>query len=392
MTPSRTRRRIARVLNVLIVAGLMLAFAPPPGAVQAAQKTTLFDDALGDYFNWFWTDQREIQTPSDICPPSPAPCLSLPARFPNPDGVDTLPIASTYDAQESKAEEQKISGIFFDITARGVVPGSTIKKLTISLLEEGGRNQAGKSIKACLMADQFSGGEAELWANRPPVDESKCVQGTQITIGTPPAPYWIFDITNIAKGWGVDPFSNYGVMLKPVIPAGVGPTDGTWQINLKVPRRDDPDTELNEYEDTKTRARMTYDFTLPPPPPPPPPIDNGSGSGSGGFVPPPPPPEVPTLEPVPSTQPTVPSSEPVADKVPEPKVPGQVWLLLPVGILVLSMTRSAVLEPESAGDGARVIEAIRRRNAQRRGAPFDEEEAPAFASRLSKKIFGRFAR
>jgi hypothetical protein len=56
---------------------------------------------------------------------------------------------------------------------------------------------------------------------------------------------------------------------------------------------------------------------------------------------------------------------------PTPKLPGIVWALLPIGILLIYLLRSVLLEPAGMRtDG--VIAAIRRRNAAARGETVEE--------------------
>lgn len=396
MRASRTRRRIARVLNVLILAGLALAFGPPPAPpAEAAPKQALFIFGA-DQFNSYWRNQREVQVQPPQCPPV-GPCLSIPVRLSNPDGADALPVSVSPETAADgtvSAQPEKMSAIAFDLVGRGVEPGSELTMFTLSILEEGARSADGKVIKACRITDIWPHNEtgAELWANRPPYDDGNCVAGRR-DVAASGEIRWLFTLSTLGRPWASDPLENNGVMLVPDM-SGAASTD-SWQITLKVPLPDNPTTgDANEYEETKTRVRIVYDFR--PPPPEPPPDDGGGDGGSGGSgggggpvgpVDPGPtgptdPGPTPTSEPTPTADP-----EPVADTKPGP--PGQVWLLIPVGLIALAMTRAAVDEP--AGEtttGRGVVTAIRRRNATARG---EGTEGPAPESKL-KRLLGRFRR
>lgn len=387
---------MARALNVLILTGLGLAFGPPPAPpAQAAPKQTLFIFQT-DQFSSFWRNQRQVpvEPPGGECPPV-GPCLSIPVRLSNPDGADTIPVAASPEVQDDGSTEvtaEKMSALLFDISAppRNVPLESTVTRFTVSILEEGSRNADGKKIKACRITDVWAHSEsgAELWGDRPPFESSGCVQGTRNVGATEIR--WEFNVTPLSGLWGQDPLENYGFMLVPDIPAGAPPTE-TWQITLKAPQPNNETTmDANEYEDTKNRIRLVYDFT----PPPPEVVDDGGDDGdigggtgggdTGGGVEPEPPPPAPTTEPTP--EPTT-EPEPVAEtKTPGP--PGQVWLLLPAGLFALALTRSAVEEPigETSSAGG-VVAAIRRRNAAARGEQPGEAAGPK-----AKGFLGRFRR
>jgi hypothetical protein len=380
-----------RVLNVLILTGIALAFGPPPSpTAEAAAKQALFIFQT-DQFNSYWRNQREVQVQPPECPPV-GPCLSVPVRLSNPDGADALAVAVSSEVREDGSlavTPEKMSAIAFDLSERGVEDGDTINLFTLSIVEEGARNADDKVIKACRITEQWPHNEtgAELWANRPPYEDGGCVAGQRQVNATEIR--WTFNLTKFAGLWD-DPLENNGVMFVPDIPSNAGATEN-WQITLKVPQPDKPaTTDSNEYEETKSRVRLVYDFRKAPPEV----IDDGGDGGNtgGGTGPTGPidiPPSVPS-EPVPTT---VPTTEPVAEPAPaaetKPSPPGQVWLLIPVGLVALAMTRSAVEESvDDAASGRGVVASIRRRNAAARG---DASEGAADESKI-KRFLGRFRR
>src|SRR5207302_3341632 len=119
-------------------------------------------------------------------------------------------------------------------------------------------NVTGHQIEACRATAYWpDGGGAEKWpkgAKTTPIPfaASSCVAGKRV--GTPGKMFWVFDLTQLAQPWGVNPNKDFGIVLYPVIPKSPGPQDQEWQDNLKVPARDDPTTPTNEYNDTKNRV------------------------------------------------------------------------------------------------------------------------------------------
>jgi hypothetical protein len=167
-----------------------------------------------------------------------------------------------------------------------------------------------------------------------------------------------------------------------------GGTQETWQVNLKVPTEDDPGTPANEAETSKNYAMLELEFV------PGKPLKleiadtgdtttTGATTGTGGTT-------VGGTSGTPSlgstdltgasggipgtgtgttpvTAPPVPAGlTPASDA--EPRLPAYVWLAVPLGLLALSAVRSVVLEPAGGPRPDGVIAAIRRRNAERRGA------------------------
>jgi hypothetical protein len=209
-------------------------------------------------------------------------------------------------------------------------------------------------------------------------------------VPTGSSPLWTFDLTKIAEGWGKDPYGNNGFMLLGVLQN----TGETWQVNLRIPTKDNTATTENDYEITKNRARLQLAFVpgkepkikpIATPPPPAAPsggstsssggvgsvggiapstdLTGGSGGGFGGGFPSAGTDIAPAPPPLPTTPQAITQPQPT-----EPRLPGYVWLLIPGGLLALAALRSVVLEPVGGTRADGVIAAIRRRNAERRGA------------------------
>lgn len=384
-------RATARLLIAATLAILALASGP---SASAGQQTLLFNFRF-DRTTWFWTQQRDVPVEAPVAVPG-APVPSQRVRVRSPQAANSLPVA----VEDGKYE--KISAILFDLAERGVEPGATIRKFVLSLLEDdaGDRiasfNSRGRVIQACRIDDFWPAGEAEEWATQPPFggkpapsvspfEEGACVEGKRVEN---PA-RWVFDLTGVAEPWGADPLENYGVMLVGVLGDG-GPTE-TWQINLKFPLRDNPDTDSNEYEDTKNYATVQLSFTpgaalMAPPPLGPAPAPPPEEAEVAGFEVPPPPSSV-APEPPPTGPVSTPAGQPVAaPALPPIEMPGAVWALVPLGLLALAAARSVVLEPVAGAKAGGVIFSIRQRNAERRGVPLSEEEADPLAA--AKRFLG----
>ncbi|MBI4259799.1 MAG: hypothetical protein HY658_04465, partial [Actinobacteria bacterium] len=276
----------------------------------------------------------------------------------------------------------------FSLADRGVVPGSTITQLVL-VIEEGrpgpefpSFNATEKLIQACKITNFWPPGEAELWETIPPFEEGACAEGTRQEGETPDQPTtWTFDLTALAAEWGTDPFANNGVMLVGVPGAG-GPQD-SWQINLKIPARDDVATPNNEYDDTQARTYVLLQFQ------PGAPADVGStpvspvgGSTGGGTT---------TLNGDPLGGSTAGGAgsgdagagtgfdstaggdaggnqeQPPLIPLAGPRFPWYVWLLIPVALAASAAVRAALLEAAPGGRPDGVIAAIRRRGAELRG-------------------------
>jgi hypothetical protein len=301
-----------------------------------------------------------------------------------------------------------MAAIKFDLVERGVTPGSTIEDLVLGIEESADKNEqpsvnvGAAKIQACVILDVLSGGENERFADRPAYSESDCVEGARETPPAPAAPRWTFDLTTLSTPWAEDPFSNNGVMLLGILQDG-GPSE-TWQVNLKIPARDDDGTEVDEYEETKGRATLTLEFVPGEEPALPESLDpGGSGGGSGGSG------SLggsfggapaidltgaggPPVAPAPSAAPTPDATPVAAVGPPEPRLPSSVWLLIPLGLLALSAVRSVVLEPAGGPRPGGAIEAIRRRNAERRGGALRTQADPLLAVASAVVAMGGRAR
>jgi hypothetical protein len=402
----RQESLFGRGLAVLVAAGLGLSLTGPASAAKPKKGTHSFEYGK-DISAWYWKEQTDQPvTPPTPLPP-PVPPVEPRVRLPNPQRLDTLPVAV------NQAQHERMSAIRFDLSERGVTPGSTIKKLILSIQESQDRNEHPSfrpetaKIQACRINDVLAPGDAERFEERPAFAEKDCVEGKREVPAPPQPPVWLFELTKISDPWGKDPFSNNGVMLLGVIQGGGA--GETWQVNLKIPSRDNPDTQPDEYLETKQRASIELEFE------PGDPLAAGSkggkksasldtgvssgpassgipssssgfgpstdlaGSSTGGF---PGSASGTQASPAPAAQ-----AAPVAQTGPaEPRLPAYVWLLIPVGLLALSAVRSAVLEPVGGPRPDGVIAAIRRRNAERRGGPIREVTDPLsrFTASLSR--------
>ncbi|MGH3717168.1 MAG: hypothetical protein ACRDT4_27455, partial [Micromonosporaceae bacterium] len=221
---------------------------------------------------WFWVRQVDQETAG--------PRVSLP----NPQRPETLPVA--YES----GEPSKLSSLKFDLAGRAVPAGSKITKFTLTIVEATDpaevptSNPSARVLQACTAASEWADAQAELWEAKPK-SGTDCAKGVRKeTPATDKAPLrvtWSFDLTKVAATWGNDPYANYGLVFDGVVPANAGPTE-TWQVNLKLPQRDNQETPVNEYKDTANRvqASMTYlpgagTATAPPGVP--------GGAGAGGV-------------------------------------------------------------------------------------------------------------
>lgn len=354
-----------------VTLGLLLALTLFTGTARAETKTSTFEYA-SDATNWYWKDQ--IAETIAVGPVAQEVTLG------NPQAPTTLPVAA------QAGEPNKISALLFDLVSRGVEPGSSVSSFVFSIVEGGVDvsdrsqpdvqppfNTQGKAIQACPIVGVWAGGEgAELWEQAPAYDESSCVTGERKVEGG--TGRWSFDLSTLAAAWGEDPLANNGLMLVPVI-EGNPAVDGTWQINLRIPQRDDSETGgVDEYSQTKSRVSLKIAFT---PATPEEPADPGDITGGSGFVPVGPPPAgfgggfgtgsngiAPSGDSQPSGQTPVAVRQPTRSM---PQLPWYVWVLVPVGLLLTSTVRAVVLEPVGGARTGGVIEAIRAKNAELRG-------------------------
>jgi len=394
--------RVRRGLAVLLAAaGMAGAVGGPAAAAEKSQHPFQYGT---DVSSWYWEQQFDEEVTPPVPIPPPVPPVSQRVRLPSPQRPDTLPVGVF------EAAHERMAAIRFDLFERGVTPGSTINELVLRIEESTDKNEqpsmnAGAAkVQACVILDVLSGGENEQFADRPQYSESDCVEGARETPPAPAAPLWTFDLTALAGPWGEDPFANNGVMLLGILQGG-GVTE-TWQVNLKIPSRDDDGTEVNEYEQTKGRTTLTLDF-VPGEDPAAPGSESldeaasggasgGSGSLGGTFGGGTPSTDlsgagVPPVKPAASDTPG--TATPVAAVAPpEPRMPAYVWLLIPLGLLALSAVRSVVLEPAGGPRAGGVIEAIRLRNAERRGGALRAPADPLLAAATALVALGRRAR
>ena len=390
--------RIRRGLLVLAAVSVCVALAGP---VLAKEEKVHFTPGI-DVSSWYWTQQRdeEVTTPDGVPPPLPtcvpapppvgtvceAPPVANRTRLPNAYRADTLPVTM------NRGEKERKAAIKFDLLERGVTEGSKIKKLVLSIEEkplEPPCSQTSRNceppqqrpetakIQACRITEFLVAGENEEWKDAPKVEEKDCVDGTR---EAGPPVVWTFDLTKMADPWAKNPFENYGVMLQ-----GTG-TD-SWEVQFKVPRKDTPAEEGDQYELTKNRSFITIDY-IPGKPPkipevpevPEAPAAEDPGASTTGTssafttagTPAIPPSTDFTGEDIPGAEPPAPPAptEQAGFFAPQesgPRMPAYVWLAIPLGLLALSAVRSVVLEPVGGPRPDGVIAAIRRRNAERRG-------------------------
>jgi hypothetical protein len=379
-----------RALSVLAAATVALTLAPPAHAAES--ETVLF--AYGtDRRSWWWEKQQDEEVTVPVPPGSPIE-PSQRVRLPSPQRADTLPVGVI------QGDHERMSAVFLDLASRGVTEGSTITALAMTIEESQDKNEhpsvdPGKAtIQACRI-DEFwpdSDGNEE-WDTVPKFSEQDCVQGKRDTKGN--VPEWSFNLKPIAAKWGQDPNENQGVILLANLKNANDQT--TWQVNLKIPSRDNANTPGDEYKQTQKRLIVDLKFV---------PgelpgltgegFDSGStgfsssgssfgsstsfgSSGTGGFG-------TSGTSPVISTDTgdtsdateEAPGATPVATTRPSsgPKLPPYVWALLPVGLLALAAVRSVVLEPVGGVRPDGVIAAIRRRNFERRGGPLRDLSDP----------------
>jgi hypothetical protein len=389
---------IPRSIPFRVAAAAALAFTflawPAPAAAQddAAGEELKFDYGV-DGVSWYWS--RQIDETLELG------SISQQVEWPNPQSATTMPVAVEL------GENTKVAALSFNLAERGVTEGSTITdfKLTVAEGDDAGDsptfNPTGKLVQACPITEAWTTGEAEMWDVQPPVGDG-CVVGeraepdpaevadaealiaaTQEAIdsgGQPeapavevPLPTWTFDLTALAKDWGQDPFANYGVMFMPVMD-GATPVD-TWQVNLKLPLRDDTQTPVNEYDATAYRLSASFAFT-----PGETPDDGASdpdtgtsggsggsggssggsgGGGSGGGAGD----DAAAAEEAASGEELAPAAyEPI-----EPKAPWYVWTLIPAAIAAAYVLHSVLGASGAAAGGGGAIDRIRAHNLDKRG-------------------------
>jgi hypothetical protein len=383
-----------RALRAIVGVGAVLLLLIDPSVAQAATKNTSF--LYGpDSINWYWKDQVERTVGT-------GPVAQV-VTLGNPQAPDTLPVAL------ENGKPDKISAIAFDLTDRDVPVGSKISTFVFTIAEsddvrtgfsdpsqpdaQPSFNTDGKLILACPITSVWASGEgAELWDRAPSYASAGCVTGKRS--GSGQSLRWTFDLTPLAQDWSDDPVQNGGVMLVPGPVQGKALNDRSWQINLKIPMRDNADTAgTDEYQSTKSRVTVQVGF-VPPAPTSGPNAGSGFGgtsgigglSGSGGGL--------PSSNPFPFGTPgatgggsptPAPGQSPALASRPAPTVPHlpwYIWILIPVGLVAVSTVRAVVLEPFASGKPGGVIIAIRTRNAELRGMG---SRGSGFATRRSRR-------
>jgi hypothetical protein len=369
----------------------------PTGPSIQCPKTTgtsiLFCFTYGyDRTAWYWADQQYKNVAV-----GPA---NEQLTFPSPQSADTLP------ENVRQGELNRVSTMYFDLIGHGVPLGAPVTKFVLKI-QEGATptgpeqpefNAADQVVVACPATKIWAATQADVWSAKPTWSEQGCVKGTPNT-ATPPV--WSFDLTPLAADWATDPFAgNNGIVLVPQTTED--PQGGTYQVNFKIPSRDDSTTtDINEYDSTKDRVvvamtygkptapRPTHTHSTPPPTIPPPHTGGGGGGGGGGI----------------STGGgggstccstgvgggtdtgsgdtitggsdlggtgdtggnTTPVTQAEPTSVPTVHFPWYVWILLPIGLLALAAVRSILFEQAHGTRPGGVIAAIRARNAAARG-------------------------
>jgi len=352
-----------------------------------------------DRTSWYWKDQQYQNV-------NPGP-VNQQLTFPDPQAQDTIPVTIM------QSDLDRVSAIYFNLVGHGVPVGATITKFVLQIQEGAAPtgpeqpeyNASGQIVEACPATKIWAAGAAELWDTKPTWSDTGCVKG-EVDDSTE-APTWTFDLTPLATEWASDPFTSNGVVFVPR--SSGGPADSNYQINFKIPSRDDSTTPtVNEYDSTKGRTLVTVSYqqavpsppptqspkpepphspkppkpTTQPPPPPPPPVGGGGGGSStgggssccdtGGST-------------GGGTGPVTGGSNtdfggggnsgttPVEQSAPSGflpvRFPWYAWLVLPVALLALAAVRSILFEQAQGVRPGGVISAIRARNAAARGEP-----------------------
>lgn len=355
------RTTIARWLAVVGVVWVLL----PQAALASGHHTTFAFDPDSDRTAWYWTKQLDGSAAGD------------PSGVPGTQAAGTLPVAM------EAGRPEKISAVRFDLQSRGVPEGSVITTLNVSILEQSetgetpGLAASEPRIAACPISGAWRPAEADEWRNVPAHVEDACVTGVRRE--TERQTRWTFDLSSIAANWG-SPIENRGFVLRGE--SGDGGATDTWQVNLKRPSEDDPATDSDEYDETQDHLTLSIAYSAPLPTPPPatsepagpqPERQLGTGRaedsrsveapspsvsveapslGVSGSSPPRPSVEEPVVAvgPTPRPSPTSQDAQPVtATGLGTPKVPGEVWLLIPIGLLLLGILGWVVLEGDPQG-------------------------------------------
>ena len=253
-------------VRLLFACALAIPVLSMPGAAAAQDDTGDGEAIQFDYgvdgVSWYWS--RQIDETLELGD------LVQPIALPNPQSTTTMPVAVEF------GQATKVAALQFNLAERGVPEGSAITDfhLTVAEGDDAGDsptfNPAQHLVQACPITEAWSSGEAEMWDVQPPVGDD-CVTGeradpdpAELTEAEGledfqvPLPTWTFDLSEMASEWAVDHFANYGVMFMPVLDDAT-PID-LWQVNLKLPLRDDSETPTDEYEATVDRLSATFAY------------------------------------------------------------------------------------------------------------------------------------
>jgi uncharacterized membrane protein YgcG len=385
------RRPVGRALAALTASAIALMLAPSAHAVE--QEKVFFEYGV-DRKSWWWEKQSDQEVTVPVPPGAPVE-PSQRVRIPSPQRPDTLPVAVL------RGEHERMASLYFDLIARGVTDGSSITSFGFTIEESADKHEqpsfrpGDATILACRIEGFWPDSDGnEEWKTVPKYNPKACVDGKRKATGD--VATWSFNATSIVKPWGPQPNQNFGVMLLGDLQKAN--EDTTWQVNLKIPSRDDAKTaEQDEYQMTKDRVVVTLAFV---PGEPQVPAGGsldpggstsfGSSSGgsfsssstsfgsggtsgfSGGSAPASSPAGAASNE-----QGVESKATPAAAARPDPpRLPAYVWGLLPLGLIALAAVRSVVLEPAGGTRPDGVIAAIRLRNAERRGGPIREVSDP----------------
>lgn len=372
-------RMIAASSALAISIGAAVLSWPPGTAAQEddgdepaqGSEELQFDYAV-DGVSWYWS--RQIDETLELGE------VVQPLELPNPQSTTTMPVAVEF------GEASKVAALQFNLAERGVPEGSRITEFTLTVSEGDdagdtpGFNPLQHLIQACPITEAWSSGEAEMWDVQPPVGE-QCVQGErsepdpeEIAAAEDaedievPLPEWTFDLSEIAADWAVDHFENYGVMFMPVMDDAT-PVD-IWQVNLKLPLRDNTETPVDEYEASIDRLTGSFSYT---PPEAEPPADDaadsgggtgstggstgGSGGGGGGG----------SDGGDTAAEETTEEVEPAAFEPVEPRMPWYVWTLIPAGLAGTLILHRMMGGAPAAAAGGGAIDRIRSHNLSERG-------------------------
>jgi hypothetical protein len=382
-------------LALAVLAASAIALMLAPSAHAAEQEKVYFEYGV-DRKSWWWEKQSDQEVTVPVPPGAPVE-PSQRVRIPSPQRPDTLPVAVF------RGEHERISSLYFDLIARGVTDGSSITSFGFTIEESADKHEqpsfrpADATILACRIEGFWPDSDGnEEWKTVPKYNSKACVDGKRKASGD--VATWSFAAMSIVKPWGPEPNQNFGVMLLGDL--GKANEDTTWQVNLKIPSRDDAKTAAqDEYQMTKGRVVVSLAFV----PGEPKVLGGGSldsggstsfgsssggsfsssstgfgssgssgfsgGSGLGGSGT-----GAPTDE---DNAESKAASAPVAAAgPPPPRLPAYVWALLPLGLIALAAVRSVVIEPARGPRPDGVIAAIRLRNAERRGGPIRELSDP----------------